>query len=58
MNKMSEMKKKNEVLCMLNEGWCFDCSGHFQLCLREGKCQGHSDVRLEEVNINVIEGTV
>ena len=39
------MKIPKNVAKMIDEGWCFDCNGHLQLCIRSGDCLGREDCR-------------
>ena len=38
------MKVAKEVKKMIDEGWCIDCTGKLQMCIRRGECYGHSTV--------------
>ena len=42
------MKISKEVKKMIEEGWCIDCTGKLQLCIRAGQCYTHSNVKEED----------
>ena len=42
------MKVSKEVKKMIERGWCIDCNGKLQLCIRAGQCYTHSDAKEEE----------
>lgn len=42
------MKIAKEVKKMIDEGWCIDCNGKLQLCIRRGECYTHSSAKEED----------